>query len=407
MEEGNHQPPNLPPNRLDAILNLFGNGNPQQLPLASYLNQEQASNPQHHARPQQQQQQHQHQHQQQHQQMRQPLLQQQPTENELNRSLLQQFGNQSTRSSQFVGMLPRIVHGISPFALAGLKPDLQSQLLLSLANSETSQNTDLLRALERQILLDRATALNEMEIRRAIDQEREQERGEQGEHLARLQRRHQFDGETQQSQRTPSRLRLTPSMGQSIQAESVVSAITRSSEEASGSQEGADRTQSSVCTMLPFALGEQDGVRDLRMVQDRGWESRFQDLEQFKREQGHCNVPRRYKNSPKLGVWVCSLRQQMSRGTLNRAKIERLNEIGFQWRMNLIKGAQVNPQIAKTCQWDENFQLLASIKERTGKCIVPASERSLCKWVERQRRELNEGKLGYENQEKLNKIGFQ
>ena len=146
----------------------------------------------------------------------------------------------------------------------------------------------------------------------------------------------------------------------------------------------------------------------LEIRQISNWESRFRDLVQYKREHGHCNVPRRYKGNPKLGAWVCSIRQQMARGTVNKAKMERLNQIGFQWRMTVIKGGQINPQIAKIDNWIENFQLLASIKERTRtSCTVPISSRKLCKWVDRQRTEMNKGKLSMGKQEKLNTIGFQ
>jgi hypothetical protein len=97
----------------------------------------------------------------------------------------------------------------------------------------------------------------------------------------------------------------------------------------------------------------------------------------------------------------------MTRGTLNKAKMERLNQIGFHWRITVIKGVQINPQIAKMQQWNENFRLLASIKDCTGTCSVPASNRNLSKWVDRQRTEMNKGKLSMEKQEKLNTISFQ
>jgi hypothetical protein len=200
-------------------------------------------------------------------------------------------------------------------------------------------------------------------------------------------------------------------MGQYIQVDSAARTMSPISDEANGSDDSQqdDRDQAqSINPPLHFAVGEgSSSVRDLRMVQDSTWESRFQDLLQFKREHGHCNVSRRYKCNPKLGVWGCSIRQQMTRGTLNKAKMERLNEIGFQWRITVIKGGQINPQIAKVDQWIDNFQLLASINERTGNCTVPASSRMLCKWVDRQRREMDNGKLSIEKQEKLNSIGFQ
>ena len=34
------------------------------------------------------------------------------------------------------------------------------------------------------------------------------------------------------------------------------------------------------------------------------WEQRFKELESFKKEHGHCNVPCEYQSNPKLGRWL-------------------------------------------------------------------------------------------------------
>lgn len=147
-------------------------------------------------------------------------------------------------------------------------------------------------------------------------------------------------------------------------------------------------------------------AKDLRMKQDNSWETRFNELLQFKSKTGHCDVPRRFKPNPKLGVWVCSLRQQRTRGTLNEAKIERLNIIGFKWRITVIKGAQINPQIAKSDTWNERFKLLLSFKRIHGHCNVPCVHKKLCKWVQQQRRQKKAGKLTAEKVAQLDAIEF-
>jgi len=180
-------------------------------------------------------------------------------------------------------------------------------------------------ALEKQSILDRARALNDIEIRKALEREREEER-----HPARLQR-HQCGVGT-----TPERNHHIPyinSIEQYMRVDSVTRTVPSSSDEANSSddsQDDQDRSEPE-CTPSPYAVGRGRGVTDLRVAINSPWESRFRDLVLFKREHGHCNVPRRYKNNPKLGVWVCSLRQQMARGTLKMAKMDRLNEIGFKW----------------------------------------------------------------------------
>ena len=67
----------------------------------------------------------------------------------------------------------------------------------------------------------------------------------------------------------------------------------------------------------------------------------------------------------------------------------------------------INLKKCKTDKWIENFQLQKSIKGSAENRIVPASNRKLCKWVNRQRVEMNEGNLAIEKQEKLNSISFQ
>ena len=58
---------------------------------------------------------------------------------------------------------------------------------------------------------------------------------------------------------------------------------------------------------------------------------------------GHCIVPRSYSKDPSLGRWYSTLRytyRQIQKGnstsfTLNQARIERLEGIGFRW--NILK----------------------------------------------------------------------
>ena len=38
------------------------------------------------------------------------------------------------------------------------------------------------------------------------------------------------------------------------------------------------------------------------------WEVRFQQLVEYKRVHGDCNVPQRYKANPQLGTWVITQR---------------------------------------------------------------------------------------------------
>ncbi|CAJ1935224.1 unnamed protein product [Cylindrotheca closterium] len=303
-----------------------------------------------------------HHHQQQQVQLLQSLIQQDerqrslvPIRNQWNQPLLQPCGQQA-RPPFHIGSILPIGNTISTSAVASLNSDLQSQLLLSLADPPP-----------RRMSLQ------------TLEEEREQAR-----HRARL---HQISYTSSIDSSTRAPLPSLISNGAAISSDD--------------SHDDQDRP-GMVCASSPLAVGRG------RAHADSTWESRFAELVEFNREHCHCNVPRRYKANPKLGVWVCSIRQQMARGTLKNVKVERLNEIGFSWRVIAKEGQQTtNHQISKMDNWIKNFQLLASIKGSVGKRSVPASNRKLCKWVGRQRGEMKGGTLSIEKQEKLNSIGFQ
>mmetsp|Transcript_23009 Transcript_23009/g.47800 ORF Transcript_23009/g.47800 Transcript_23009/m.47800 type:complete len:321 (+) Transcript_23009:156-1118(+) len=63
------------------------------------------------------------------------------------------------------------------------------------------------------------------------------------------------------------------------------------------------------------------------------WEFRFDQLKEFKAVNGHCNVPYRYSIDPTLGRWVQNQREFRKKRTLRKDRVERLEELGFQWIM--------------------------------------------------------------------------
>jgi len=69
--------------------------------------------------------------------------------------------------------------------------------------------------------------------------------------------------------------------------------------------------------------------------QDDGWEDRFSELQLFKEEHGHCNVPSDWDANLQLGVWVNNQRSVFKSGTLQTDRRDRLVGIGFQWILML------------------------------------------------------------------------
>mmetsp|Transcript_8112 Transcript_8112/g.11682 ORF Transcript_8112/g.11682 Transcript_8112/m.11682 type:complete len:362 (+) Transcript_8112:143-1228(+) len=60
------------------------------------------------------------------------------------------------------------------------------------------------------------------------------------------------------------------------------------------------------------------------------WDAMFARLVAYRTEHGHCDVPQKYEQDPKLGLWVSS--QRVSRGRISAERREALNSIGFVWK---------------------------------------------------------------------------
>jgi hypothetical protein len=65
---------------------------------------------------------------------------------------------------------------------------------------------------------------------------------------------------------------------------------------------------------------------------DRQWEEMFAKLEEYCRKHGDCLVPACYKDNHSLGVWV--RKQRSGRDKLDVTRRERLESIGFVWRVS-------------------------------------------------------------------------
>ena len=90
------------------------------------------------------------------------------------------------------------------------------------------------------------------------------------------------------------------------------------------------------------ALGFTWTIRS-RDTLGESWNQRFQELRQFKQQNGHCLVPSRYDKNPELGIWVGTQRSQYrlymrARETgqsiatnMSDDRIRELEDLGFVW----------------------------------------------------------------------------
>ena len=126
------------------------------------------------------------------------------------------------------------------------------------------------------------------------------------------------------------------------------------------------------------------------------WEEMFNALNEYKKIHGNCNVPKDYREYKKLGTWVGRQRTNYQNSKLSEDRIERLEEIGFEWEQLELK-------------WEEMFNALNEYKKIHGNCNVPKDYREYKKlgtWVHVQRSNYQNGKLSEDRIKRLEDIGF-
>lgn len=144
----------------------------------------------------------------------------------------------------------------------------------------------------------------------------------------------------------------------------------------------------------------------------RSFDMQIIKLQQFKVKNGHCNVPRIYKDDPPLGHWVKRIRHcykqiqlgEKPRQELTKSNIEQLDEMGFRWELHQ--------------SFDVQFIKLQQYKKKYGNCNVPSRYKDdppLGRWVGTRRqayKQIQQGEkpkalLSQTMIEKLDEMGFQ
>ena len=66
---------------------------------------------------------------------------------------------------------------------------------------------------------------------------------------------------------------------------------------------------------------------------EQDWDEMFSALAEYRRAQGDCKVPDKWRENSKLGGWVSRQRTARRGGYLSEDRIRRLNGIGFHWQL--------------------------------------------------------------------------
>jgi hypothetical protein len=69
------------------------------------------------------------------------------------------------------------------------------------------------------------------------------------------------------------------------------------------------------------------------------WQSQFDNLKDYHRIKGDCNVPKCWKGGHSLGIWICAQQRQYAmtktgEADLNPDRIQKLEQLGFVWSVN-------------------------------------------------------------------------
>ena len=145
------------------------------------------------------------------------------------------------------------------------------------------------------------------------------------------------------------------------------------------------------------------------------WETRFNELVQYKAKHGDCNVPLR---QGQLGRWVNKQRFNYKKGELSQGRIHRLDGIGFDWTLtiggprkkkppsSISKSLSRNERSRPQVPWETRFNKLVQYKAKHGDCNVPQRQGPLGTWVSKQKTNYRKGKLSQDRVDRLNAIGF-
>jgi len=130
------------------------------------------------------------------------------------------------------------------------------------------------------------------------------------------------------------------------------------------------------------------------------WETMFEALIKFKEEHGDCNVPHDWTGAKQLLTWVNTQRTRYKRKILNKERIKRLEDIGFEWTVTFGRAYK---------NWESMFETLKKYKEEHGDCNVPTDWENpkLVTWISTQRKRFKNKLITKDQIKRLEEMGFE
>ena len=120
---------------------------------------------------------------------------------------------------------------------------------------------------------------------------------------------------------------------------------------------------------------------------DELWNQRLDELKEYRKKYGNCNVPNRYSANKSLGKWVRNqrhyykLKENGKSSSMTDERILELEAIGFVWKVGF-------DGLTADELWNQRLEELKEYREKHGNCYVPqrySANKSLGQWVINQR----------------------
>ncbi len=100
--------------------------------------------------------------------------------------------------------------------------------------------------------------------------------------------------------------------------------------------------------------------------QDKKWNMQYEKLVEFKRNFGHCRVPKIYEQDKSLGLWVSHQRTFHNNNKLRLDRKRILEDLGFAWN----DGAHKINQNDKL--WHHQYEKLVKFKRKLSLIHIPS-----------------------------------
>jgi hypothetical protein len=122
------------------------------------------------------------------------------------------------------------------------------------------------------------------------------------------------------------------------------------------------------------------------------WEDRWGELAEYRKIQGHCNVPQKCSENAKLGTWVANqstsykLHLEGKKSHMTTSRIQKFESLGFEWKPSFSRRKGI-PKVGVTA-WEDRWGELAEYRKIQGHCNVPTNyseNAKLATWVVNQR----------------------